>query len=104
MRQVLMGDVIAAARSLLEVPPSERRAAISKMLYHAHIADKVMKRTGSPHRKWGNDSLMAAAFPKPKQGEPFLSNLDYLYAMRLILEQLIAWKQARQPSIRRHDA
>jgi hypothetical protein len=104
MRQVLLGDVVAAARSVLELSPPERAAAVSKMIDNAHIADKVMKRTGLPHKTWGNGSLMAAALPKPKGTEPFLSDLDYLAAIRLILEALAVWKQNQRQSIRRHGA
>lgn len=93
MRQVFLGDVVAAARSLLELPPPERAAATVSMINHAHIADKVMKRTGVPHKRWGNGSLMAAAFPKPTVAEPFLSDLAYLTAIRLILASLATWKQ-----------
>lgn len=98
MRQILIGDVIAAARSMLELPNPERAGAVSKMLYRAHIADKVMKRTGLPHKAWGNGSLMAAVSPKPKQAEPFLNDPDYLEALRSTLEQVIAWKKGLQAS------
>lgn len=104
MRQVLHGDIIAAARCLVEIPPSDRAAAISDMLYHAHTADKVTKRTGAPHKTWGNGSLMAAALPRPKHAEPSLSNLDYLAALHIILDALMAWRQSRRASIQRHPA
>jgi len=104
MRQVLHGDIIAAARSLREIAPQDRAAAICAMLYHAHSADKFRKRTGAPHRQWGNGSLMAAALPRPKQGEPSLSDLDYLAALQLILLGVLEWKQSRRPKCRRHVA
>lgn len=102
MRQLLHGDIIAAARSLVEIPSPERAAAISAMLYHAHVADKIMKRTGMPHKTWGNGSLLAAAMPKSKRWEPFVGDMDYLCAMQLILKALIDWKRDRQPSHRRY--
>lgn len=103
MRQVMLGDVVAAARSLLEVPPSERAAAISLMIDRAHIADKIMKRIGLPHKDWGNGSLMAAALPKPTTSEPFLDDLDYLEAMKLSFAALVSWKHRQANSIRRHE-
>lgn len=102
MRQVLHGDIIAAARSLLEISPPERAAAVSAMLYRAHSADKVMKRTGMPHKIWGNGSLLAAAGPKPTQAEPFPSDINYLCALQSILAALIEWKRGRGLSQRRH--
>lgn len=101
MRQVLHGDIVAAARSLVEIAPKDRAGALRDMLFHAHSADKFRKRTGVPHRHWGNGSLMAAAFPRPKREEPSLSDLDYLAAMQLILAGLVEWKQSRRPSGRR---
>jgi len=104
MRQVLHGDIIAAARSLLEIAPQDRAAAICVMLYHAHSADKFRKRTGGSHRQWGNGSLMTAASPRPKQGEPSLSDLDYLAALQLILHAVLEWKRSRRPEFGRHSA
>lgn len=92
MRQVLLGDVVAAARALMDLPPSERAAAIARMIDQAHCADKFTKRTGRPHKCWGNGSLMAAAVPKPKTREPFLSDPAYIQAMQQCLAALLAWK------------
>lgn len=89
MRQILIGDIIAAARTLLELPGEKREEHLREMLYHARIADKVRKRTGKPHRDWGNGSLMAAAFPRPSCPEPVLSNRDYLMALRLVTDVLL---------------
>lgn len=102
MRQILHGDIIAAARSLLRVPLPERAAAVSAMLYQAHSADKVMKRTGRPHKKWGNGSLLSAAGPLPKRAEPFAGDVDYLCAMQIILAALIDWRNDCRPSRRRY--
>lgn len=101
MRQVLLGDIIAAARALLEIPPSDRAAAIKTMLYLAHSADKFRKRTGRPHKQWGNGSLMAAV-PKPKFHEPYLSSVNYLCALQLVLAALTEWKRGHDPSLRRY--
>ena len=99
MRQVLIGDIIAAARSLLELPEECRKDRLREMLYRAQVADKVRKRTGKAHRLWGNGSLMAAAFPKPTRPEPFLSDPDYLDVFRMVAEGLLSqkrWASLRQ--------
>jgi hypothetical protein len=101
MRQILVGDIIAAARSLLDVPPSKRANTLSEILFQAHAADKITKRTGMPHKTWGNGSLMAAA--AAKQSEPFLSDPAFLDVLRLTVDGLIAWKHANQASHRRHE-
>ncbi|RUS60440.1 hypothetical protein EGN72_09515 [Pseudorhodobacter sp. E13] len=93
MRSILMGDIIAAARALLECPVQERRARAATMIYHARIADKVRKRTGRPHMVWGNGSLMAAARPKPTRPEPFAGDPEYLAAIKLVAEALLQDKR-----------
>jgi hypothetical protein len=95
MRQVLMGDIIAAARSLRNVPPPMQAAAANALFYRAHLADKVMKRTGMPHSAWGNGSLLACAALPPPIPEPFPSDLEYLVALQAVIEGLIAWKKAQ---------
>lgn len=101
MRQILIGDIIAAARSILDVPSVDRAAAIAKMFYNAHVADKVTKRTGLPHKNWGNGSLLSIA--RPMKPEPFLSDHEFLEALRITIDELIAWKRANQTSHRRHS-
>lgn len=93
MRPILMGDIIAAARVLLEHPVEEREAHAAAMIYHARIADKVRKRTGRPHRLWGNGSLMAAARLKPTQPEPFAGSPDYLAALMVVTKALLEDKR-----------
>lgn len=90
-----MGDIIAAARALRNVPPSMQPAAVNALFYRAHLADKVMKRTGLPHSAWGNGSLLACAATPAPMPEPFPSDLEYLGALRLVIEGLIAWKKAQ---------
>jgi hypothetical protein len=92
MRQLLMGDLIAASRAVLVLPPDQRRQAIAKMLYHAHSADKFVKQTQKLHPQWGNGSLMAAA-ARPPGPEPFAGELAYLDALHDVLGQIICWKR-----------
>lgn len=101
MRQILMGDIVAVARSLMDVPPQMQASAANTMFYRAHVADKFMKRTGVPHPVWGNGSLLACAASGPSKAEPFPNNLAYLSSLGLVIEELIAWKRLRCRSIRR---
>ena len=93
MRQILMGDLITLARVAYAHPRAERKSSIHAVLDQAHAADKLTKRTGRPHRVWGNGSLMAAAAPWPKAAEPFAGDLDYLDVFRETLAQVILWKR-----------
>ena len=104
MRQVLMGDLIAVARSVLGLHRIDRATAIVTILDHAHIADKVTKRTGRPHDVWGNGSLLAATIPKPDRPEPFAGDMDYLDALQETIEQVLLWKRQRRASQWRHKA
>ena len=102
MRQVLIGDIIAVARSVLGLPHTDRATAIAAILENAHIADKVTKRTGRPHRAWGNGSLIAASTPKHGRAEPFAGDMDYLDALKETIEQVLCWKRQKRGTHRRH--
>ena len=98
----MMGDIIAVARSVMRLPHTDRAQAILTILDQAHIADKVTKRTGRPHRFWGNGSLLAASNPRPDKAEPYAGDTDYLEALRETLVQVLLWKG--KTSHRRHKA
>ncbi|MDN5786012.1 hypothetical protein [Pseudorhodobacter sp.] len=99
MRPILMGDIVAAARALREARDDDWPQHMTEMLYRAQIADKVVKRTGQPHRLWGNGCLMAAAFPTPKKPEPFLDDITYLVALRTVVDGLLQRKLRNLPQI-----
>ena len=40
MRRVMHGDLVAAARALLPVPPAQRGGQIARWLAEAHAADR----------------------------------------------------------------
>lgn len=89
MRQVLLGDVTAAARALLTAPPGDRARLIRLWLDQAHMAHACHKRTGRPHPLWGNGSLMARALAAGARAEPLPSDTDYLHALRHVIEALL---------------
>lgn len=96
MRQILLGDIVSVARVALARPRSDRDQAIVTLLDQAHIAHKVIKRTGRAHRRWGNGSLMAACANWPKVPEPFAGDPEYLEVLRRTLALLIGWKNQRR--------
>ncbi|MFC2967851.1 DUF7742 family protein [Acidimangrovimonas pyrenivorans] len=96
MRQVLPGDLVAAALVLRALPEAERDGALRRLLEEADLADRYRKRLGRPHPDYGNGSLMAAALRHRPGGEPFLSDPAYLDA----LGRVIAALRARRA---RHD-
>ncbi|MEY8839126.1 hypothetical protein AB9K41_08875, partial [Cribrihabitans sp. XS_ASV171] len=61
MLPVLHGDVSAAARALLPVPPDQRRRLCRRMIGEADCARAHVRRTKRAHPLFGNGSLMAAA-------------------------------------------
>ncbi|SEN03924.1 hypothetical protein SAMN05216227_1006133 [Pseudorhodobacter antarcticus] len=102
MRQILIGDVIAAARSVLNVPRDVRARRLVQLLDQALVADKVTKRTGRPHFAWGNGSLMAACPQRHHKDAPPLAEQAYLEALRDTIDQVILWKQRDSSQTRHH--
>ncbi|MBS0124254.1 hypothetical protein [Thetidibacter halocola] len=87
MRPVLHGDVIAAARAILPLPPLAREAAARRLVAQAEAADRYRKRMGRVHRDWGNGTLMGAAGPgvaAVRLGDP-----EMLDAMRAVIDALL---------------
>ncbi len=85
MQTLLMGDLTAAARAILAVPPMMQPGAVKNMLMQAHAAHLYLKRYARPHPLWGNGSLMARANTEPQKPEPFAANIDYLSALALVI-------------------
>jgi hypothetical protein len=61
MRPVMIGDLLAAARALMPVPPPDRKLVWDQMISQTIAADKFRKRLGRNHPTWGDGSLMARA-------------------------------------------
>lgn len=57
MRQVLLGDILAAARALALIDPPARQPHLNLWLDQAHAAHKYMKRYARPHPTWGLGSI-----------------------------------------------
>lgn len=90
MRRVLYGDVTAAARALLAVPPAARGALLARMFDEADAADAHRLRTGRSHPDYGTGSLMSAALAHPVAREPFLDDPAYAACMGQVFRALVA--------------
>lgn len=88
MRPVLPGDISAAARALLPVPPAQRRELAARLLREAHAADCYRKRFKKAHAMWGNGTLMAAALKRPTGREPRLDDQEYLECQSIVFNAL----------------
>ncbi len=89
MRPVLHGDVSAAARVLLAVPPAAREGVCARMIREAEQAHVFMLRSGHPHPVWGNGSLMAAARRRVMRDEPGFDDAEYCRCFAMVLRALI---------------
>jgi hypothetical protein len=97
MRQVLHGDVTAAARLLRAAPAAERAAAFARLVAEAELADRWRRRTGRAHPDYGDGTLMAAALAHRPGPEPFLTDAEYLDCLRVVIEGLIARHAGARP-------
>ncbi|MEX0301011.1 MAG: hypothetical protein AB3N24_01185 [Leisingera sp.] len=86
MRQpVLPGDVSAAARALLAVPPGSRAVLCRRIFGGAAEGLAHTALYGCVHPCWGDGSLSAAARVFALADEPFLDDPDYLECTRMTL-------------------
>lgn len=92
MRPVLPGDINAAARALLPVPPATRKELAMRLVKEASAADCYRKRFRKAHALWGNGTLMAAALMRPLGLEPRLDDREYLECQFLVFEALLMGK------------
>lgn len=104
MRQLLHGDVVAAARALLAAPAETREATMVNMLLAADIADHYRKTLGRAHPRYGTGSLMAAASGWPQPPEPGLDDSDYLACLICVLSVIRSRKEAARPQERNRAA
>lgn len=94
MRPVLPGDVSAAARALLPVPRQARPDRARRLIDEACVADAHCRQTGRAHARWGNGTLMAAAYGHPMGHEISFDDPDYLDCQVRVLEALRAYSDA----------
>lgn len=88
MRPVLPGDVSTAARALLLVPREARAAQARRLIDQASAADAHCRQTGRAHGRWGNGTLMAAAYSHPLGQEIRFDDPDYLDCQLHVLKAL----------------
>lgn len=92
MRPILHGDVSSTARALLMIPFERRRDLCGTLIRQADKADQHARRTGYPHPRWGNGSLMSAARKHVLATEPGFDNLEYCQCFEMVLQMLIEWR------------
>jgi hypothetical protein len=100
MRPILPGDVTAAARALLHVPPGFRDALMKRIITEAEAADCYRRKFRKAHAVWGNGTLMAAALARPVAREPRSNDRDYLDCQARVIDALI--QRADQKPRTRH--
>jgi hypothetical protein len=90
MRPVLPGDITAAARILLPVPPGSRARMARRLIDEACAADAHCQAQGKAHRRWGNGTLLAAAHAHPMGREMTFDDVDYLSCQLCVIEALLS--------------
>lgn len=95
MRQMLYGDLSAAARVLLLVPQSDRKDMCRQLLLEAEMADRYVKRFGRFHTRCGNGSLLAAARRHPMLAEPSFSDPLFCATMMTVLTAFLDHKREK---------
>lgn len=88
MRPLLPGDISAAARALLPVPPEARAMLASRLIAEAEAADAYRQRHGRVHATWGDGTLMAAALARPTGRET--GSEDYLDCQFIVIQALLS--------------
>lgn len=92
MRAVLAADLDTAARVMAAVSDVERPALMAALLAAAHSADKLRKRTGRAHPRWGDGTLAAAAAALPLALPPRRYDRAATAALAAVLAGLAAWR------------
>lgn len=93
MRRFMLDDLLAGAARLTQAAPNERRELADRLLSESHAAHHYMRRTGKPHPRWGNGSLMARALAE--KGEPRPLCLASLAVMATAVVEFRATNAAR---------
>jgi serine O-acetyltransferase len=97
MRPILPGDLDAATRVVLRLPPALRPVVIDRLLAEAELADRYRQRTGRLHPLHGNGSLSAAAGRWPQAPLPAALSIAAARALIAVLEGWLRWRGARDP-------
>jgi hypothetical protein len=90
MRPVLVNDLTSAARALLLVQPTQRKALAKSLLQAADFGDRYTRRLGRVHAEFGDGTLSAAARKHPLAIEPTLDDFAYCQCLELVVQQLMA--------------
>lgn len=101
MRPVHSGDVMAAARALLPVPPPERQGYALSLVREAEEAEQYRQDTGCAHPDWGDGTLQARALADAPPKAPLFGDPAFLHCHLVVIETLLA-RQTGSLSLRSH--
>jgi hypothetical protein len=92
MRQILIGDVLAAAEALSQVQHEDRANTITRLIEEAHAAHSYHKRLGRPHPCWGNGSLMARVMATCRRESQSFNDSGALHLLSEVSSAIAVWK------------
>lgn len=88
MLPVQLADLDVAARVLMALPASARRAFAARLCFMADIAAQFRRETLGLHPNFGNGTLMSAAHKCPVHPRPAFCNRDYLASIGVLVARL----------------
>ncbi|WP_225026564.1 DUF7742 family protein [Xinfangfangia pollutisoli] len=94
-------ELTALARRLTAVPPPARRFAALRLILEAEAAGRRFARTGRPHPRHGDGSLIARLCVDPLPPERFADCPDFLTALHIAAEALLKHTARSQISMER---
>jgi hypothetical protein len=88
MRPILVSDVLALARILLNWPESGRAEIARVLIVQTQIADSYRQKVGQAHPTWGDGSIGSRARKALPNQEPDADCADHLAAIAIAAKSL----------------
>jgi hypothetical protein len=88
MRPVQLGDLEIAARVVATRPARDRHRVIKQLCDQAQLADEYRKECGKAHPRYGNGTLMSAAFKYPVPPRNALCHRGFLISLAALCAYL----------------
>ncbi len=93
MRRVLLGDLLAGAACIAQVPPAAQIKFAQRLICEADAAHRYVKRFGRAHLAWGMGDLQSRARAHLPLAAQNLSEAPSLQALA-VLAQALAQRKA----------
>ncbi|WP_300029424.1 hypothetical protein [uncultured Roseobacter sp.] len=93
MRDLMLSDLVSAARVLRAAPGRDRNALCQRLITQAHYADVFYKKLGYPHPRWGNGALGAAARGHATPRGHDLSDPEFCDCLSVVLAGISAFRK-----------